>query len=627
MPGLAGYIFFKNLKVREDLLDDMLEHLRHKKWHKKESYYASFVHVGRVHLGIYNPEPQPSFNETRELFAFMDGKIYDLNFKITELKEKGHRFILENDPEFCLHAYEQYGKEFVQRLNGSFLLLIGDVKNQKVLLFTDRFGTRPLYYFKKENTVVFASEVKAILEDESFKRIIDEEAFAHYFVLGKVIGDKTFFKGIKALPPASILEIGKDEISIHKYWKFAYCCEEVPKNAEKIIIKELVNALKKSVAKCLKDSHRYAFALSGGLDSRVVLSAVPKKQRNNVIAFTIGDHGCDEIKVANIVARNLKVRHEKIEYDPSILPAYFEEVVYLTDGMDDISVSDVPFAYNRIREFADVSIEGFAMDLFLGGSFLDSQIFAIRNDSEFLNWLNSKMTLFTEDLLSKILNPQWYQKVKGKAIKALFREIQDLQGTYADKADQFFMENHVGRFTILGSVLSRNYLEENFPTLDNEFIDIILKIPPQLRFRHKIYTKFLRQLAPRMAVIPYQATMVPPVTPLIFWKAGRQLISLTRKTKKKIWKITKGHVLFRDKHGYLHVDEYIRTNAQWKNAIHRLLLNEKSEIYKNGFFRINGVRRLIEEHESGRADHAQRITHILTFELFLRKFLKTNNPM
>jgi len=130
-----------------------------------------------------------------------------------------------------------------------------------------------------------------------------------------------------------------------------------------------------------------------------------------------------------------------------------------------------------------------------------------------------------------------------------------------------------------------------------------------------------------MAMIPYQATMVPPVTPLIFWKAGRELISLIRKTKKKIWKITKGHVLIRDRHGYSHDDEYIRTNTQWKNAIHRLLLNEKSEIYKNDFFRINGVRQLIQEHETGKADHTQRITHILTFELFLRKFPKTNNPM
>lgn len=626
MPGIAGYTFFENLEGKRELLDIMLERLKHEPWQRKENYYASFVHVGRVHLGIHNPEPQPAFNEGRELFAFMDGKIFDLSFQIDQLKKRGHRFTLENGPEFCLHAYEEYGKNFVQKLNGSFFLVIGDVKNKRVLLFTDRFGTRPLYYLQKRSGVVFASEVKAILEDKSFKREIDEEAFAEFFVLGKVIGENTFFKGIRALPTASILVNGNDGTFVHKYWNFTYSYDSVSKSAEKSIVNELVKTLQKSVAKHLEGSYRYAFALSGGLDSRAVLSAVPRTYRNKIVAFTFGEYGCDEIRVARAVARELKIRHKKMEFDPDILTKYFEEVVYLTDGMDDVSVSYLPYAYNRVREFADIFMDGFALDLFLGGSFVDSRIFTVKNDSEFLGWLYSKMTFFPENSLLSILTVQWGRKVKGKTLKVLSRQIENLKGkTYADKADQFFMENHVGRFTILGSVLTRNFLEETFPTLENEFIDVILRISPELRFRHKIYIKFLRRLAPRMAIIPYQATMVPPMMPLIFWRIGRKSSSLIKKAKKAIQKMTKGYVAIRDRHGYVLADEYVRTNMQWKNAIHELLLNEESLIYKKDFFKIDGVRKLVQEHESGKADHTYRITRILTFELFLRKFLETNN--
>jgi len=366
--------------------------------------------------------------------------------------------------------------------------VIGDIKNRRVLILNDRFGTMPLYYAQRKEGVVFASEVKAILEHKSLKKEINEEAFADFFVLGKVIGDKTFFKGIKALPPASILISSKDEASIDKYWEFVYNHDGISKNAEKSIVNQLVKTFRKSVAKRLKNSYRYACALSGGLDSRAVLSAVPKTEGNKIVAFTFGDHLCDKIKVARAVASVLKIRHREIEYEPSILTRYFEEVVHLTDGMDIVSVSFMPYAYDCVRKFADSFLDGFALDLFLGGSFLDPRLFTIRSDSELTSWLYSKMTLFPESLLSKILTTQYYQKVKGKAFKSLSHEIKKSKGkTFQDKADCFFMTNHVSRFTILGSVISRNYVEETLPTLDNEFIDVILRIPPEFRFRHEIY--------------------------------------------------------------------------------------------------------------------------------------------
>lgn len=192
MVGIAGCAFIEKESRDRSLLKDMLQSMKHKPWHKMESFYSSFLHIGRVHLGIFNPERQPIFNENRKLFAFMDGKIYGYEADYLKLRQLGHKFSVGNDVGFCLHAYEEYGRDFVKGLNGSFLLVIGDVEDRKVLIISDRFGTRPLYYLRKESSILFASEVKAILKDRSFVKKLDYEALGNFFVFGEILGDRTF---------------------------------------------------------------------------------------------------------------------------------------------------------------------------------------------------------------------------------------------------------------------------------------------------------------------------------------------------------------------------------------------------------------------------------------------------
>jgi asparagine synthase (glutamine-hydrolysing) len=177
--------------------------------------------MARVHLGIFNPEPQPIFNEDKSLFIFMDGKIYDYDKEKGELKLKGHKFIYENDPEFCIRSYDQYGIDFVEKLNGSFVFIICNLKENKMTIANDRYGLRPLYYALNGNQLLFSSEVKSILEDKSFKEL-DDEAVADFFAFKRILGNKTFVKGIKILPPATIAVYDGHNLSIRQYWDFDY---------------------------------------------------------------------------------------------------------------------------------------------------------------------------------------------------------------------------------------------------------------------------------------------------------------------------------------------------------------------------------------------------------------------
>jgi asparagine synthase (glutamine-hydrolysing) len=126
MPGLIGII--SNNVLDEQLLDRMVNSVKHEESHRVDKYFDKNMVCARIHLGIFNPETQPIFNQDRSLCICMDGKIYGYKEELNELKKRGYEFNNENDPEFCLHSYEEYGKDFVKTLNGDFVLLIYDFK-------------------------------------------------------------------------------------------------------------------------------------------------------------------------------------------------------------------------------------------------------------------------------------------------------------------------------------------------------------------------------------------------------------------------------------------------------------------------------------------------------------------
>ena len=300
MPGIVG-ITPSNLD--NELLEHMISSIKHEEWYGLDKYYDSLFGIARVHLGTFNPEPQPIFNEDKSLCIFMDGKIYDYDEELLKLKDKGHKFNIVNDPEFCLHSYEEFGEDFVKKLNGSFVIAICDLKEEKLLLVNDRYGLRPHYYAVNNDKLLFAPEVKAILQDKDFKKELNDETVADFFAFGEILGNKTFFKGIEVLPPASILTYVKGEISIKQYWDFNY--EPDYSKTEEEFVDELVKTFKKAVAIRMKDNYRYGVSLSGGLDSRAVVAAIEKNKIKEVLTFTFGPLDCDEVKIAKKVSKKV----------------------------------------------------------------------------------------------------------------------------------------------------------------------------------------------------------------------------------------------------------------------------------------------------------------------------------
>ncbi|HHH76057.1 MAG TPA: asparagine synthetase B, partial [Phycisphaerae bacterium] len=201
MPGIVGLCDFR----RDDeelgkLLDSMSDSLCHETWYHTDRYVSAPLAMGRVSLGLLNPEPQPIFNRDRTLCIVLDGELYDYGSLKAQLRAEGHHFSLENDAEFLLHWYEARGIEGLRELNGSFALAIWDSRTQTVTLASDRYGLRPLYYARRAGSLLFASEVKALLADPLLTREIDHHAVADFFAFQMLLGDKTFFSEIRVLP-------------------------------------------------------------------------------------------------------------------------------------------------------------------------------------------------------------------------------------------------------------------------------------------------------------------------------------------------------------------------------------------------------------------------------------------
>jgi asparagine synthase (glutamine-hydrolysing) len=307
-------------------------------------------------LGIFNPEPQPIFNQDKTLFIMMEGEIYDYQDMKQELISKGHKFSVDNDPEFILHLYEEYGKDQVHKLNGSFIVVIWDEIAQKLLIINDRYGLRPLYYTEHNGYLLFGSEVKAILQDETLKRIVDDRSVADFFSFGYILGDKTFFRGIELLPPASLLTYNGGHISIEHYWDFNFN-ESYGDYPEEYYSEKLSKLLLQAVERQMNGNHKVGVPLSGGIDSRTIVASIAKKYYP-IHTFTFGKRNCDDARFAQMVANKLGTNHHFFELKPDDLASYAEKAVYITDGMKNCVHAHVSNILSGIDQKVAVVFDG-----------------------------------------------------------------------------------------------------------------------------------------------------------------------------------------------------------------------------------------------------------------------------
>ena len=622
MAGIVGFVS-KEL-AEKSLLDRMVNSLKHQGTYCVDTYLDEHFGCARVHRGIFNPEPQPIFDKEKSLCIFFDGKIYGYQDRLEALKKKGYVFHYQNDSEFCLNSYKEYGKNFIKQLNGSFVFILHDFTNEKTILVNDRYGHNIHYYALYNDKFFFAPEIKAILQDKTFKKELNDEAVAEFFTFGEFWNTKTFFKGINVLPPGTILTNEKKKLSSEKYWNFSYKIDHQKTQEE--FVDELFTTYKKAVRIRMEDALRHGVTLSGGLDSRTVVAGIPLEKRKNVITCTFGPKECDEVKIAKKVSSKAGIgKHIVLEISPQLLIDNAENEVWLTEGRSYIGVS---FGYpllSKVKNSIDVIFDGYALDLTLGGGYLKKEILSCKNDKKLRDILYKKFfkkRIFQDTELPLIFIKEYYDVIKelpGKSFDREFNKV--IADALPNKSDQIFINTRV-TYMQIGDVPVRDLVELSHPTADNDFVDVLRTIPPEWRYGHYIYRKFFKKLSPELAKIPYNHTLVRVDAPLLFWRMGLYYIYGSNLLKRKMHILFGGKIFLEKKRSYVSFDEWFRTNEQWQSFFKELLLNEDSKSKK--YLNQDYIKQLLEEQITGKNSHVMKLMYLATFELFLQKFFNTD---
>ena len=209
MCGICGIFDLGGRPVERDLLDRMTSALSHRGPDGSGSFVSGRIALGHRRLSIIDLEggSQPITNEDGTLHLVFNGEIYNFIELRKELKEKGHIFTTRSDTEVIIHGYEEWGLECVNRFNGIFAFALWDSNRQQLFLARDHLGVKPLYYVLLGKRLLFASEIKSLLQDPDCPREVDLKSLSMLFTLRYVPSPETLFKHIKKLPPANVMVV------------------------------------------------------------------------------------------------------------------------------------------------------------------------------------------------------------------------------------------------------------------------------------------------------------------------------------------------------------------------------------------------------------------------------------
>lgn len=341
MCGITGW-WSKNIEINHDLFYKMRDTLSHRGPDGYGSYFTKDNHLALGHrrlsfLDLTDSGTQPISNENGSIWITINGEIYNYLELRDELIQKKHIFKSNTDSEILVHAYEEWGIEMVKKLEGMFAFGLWDENKQKLILARDKFGIKPLYYYLDNNQIIFASEIKAIIENRGIKREIDISSVCDYFVYRYIPSPKTIFKNIFKLEPANYISINKSlEIEKIEYYKFDFANNNYSQNK---LVKEVDELLKKSVEIHMRSEVPIGSFLSGGFDSSAIVKYMSKVDKDaNTFSIGFKDWDKSEHNYAEIVAKKYGTNHTSQILDNTSLEILDDLMYYYDEPIADISI-------------------------------------------------------------------------------------------------------------------------------------------------------------------------------------------------------------------------------------------------------------------------------------------------
>ena len=317
---------------------------------------------------------QPMSNETGEIWVAYNGEIYNFLALRRYLEQQAHQFKSESDTEVLVHLYEEKGERMLEDMNGMFAFALWDRKRRRLLLARDRLGVKPLVYTQLGDKLLFASELKALLQHQEVPREIDLQALLLYLTFNYIPAPYTIFKGIYKLEPAhyllaKIASDGKLELESKRYWDLQSSLKAASVSHEEALVR-LRELLEDAVrSRLIADVPLGAF-LSGGVDSSLIVALMARHQAK-VKTFTIGYEDVplyDERKYARIIAEKYDTDHQEIIITSKQVQGLLQEVLdSLDEPFGDSSLIPYSVVSCVTRKHVTVALSGDGGDEVFGG--------------------------------------------------------------------------------------------------------------------------------------------------------------------------------------------------------------------------------------------------------------------
>ena len=302
MCGFVG--FTGQLAQGESVLKNMMDAIIHRGPDSAGTHVDENISLGFRRLSIIDLDSgtQPMYNETGDIVIVFNGEIYNYQELREELIQKGHVFKNNADTEVLVHGYEEFGEDMLNRLRGMFAFVIWDSKKKKLFGARDFFGIKPFYYAVVDGQLVFASEIKSILEYTPYKKEMNTEALENYLTFQYSVLPETFFKGIYKLMPSHSITFENGKVEVKRYWEPKF------EPDENIGLNELVDkiddAMQDSIKKHKISDVEVGSFLSSGVDSSYV-AACFKGDKTFTVGFDYEKY--NEIDYAKSLSEKIEI--------------------------------------------------------------------------------------------------------------------------------------------------------------------------------------------------------------------------------------------------------------------------------------------------------------------------------
>ncbi len=627
MCGVVGLYDSRGQRpIDAGLLRRMNDSLAHRGPDGDGIHIAPGIGLGHRRLAIIDVAcgQQPLFNEDGTVAVVFNGEIYNFQDMVGELKAAGHIFRTHSDTEVIVHGWEEWGEDCLLRFRGMFAFALWDAKRETLFLARDRLGKKPLYYaFLNDGLLLFGSELKALLVHPDLPRKLDPQAVEEYFAYGYVPDPRTIYQNVHKLPPAHSLTLrrGVTPPAPKPYWNLSF----QPQAHADIAAaeRELIERLREAVRLRLISEVPLGAFLSGGVDSSgvVALMAGVSAEPVNTFAISFAAKGFDESRFAADIAGRYHTNHRSKQVDPEAFDLLDRLATMYDEPFGDSSALPTYQVCAMAREGVTVALSGDGGDeLFAGYRRYRWQVAEERLRRLLPRPLRAPLFGALGRLYPKL---DWapralrakttLQELALDSAAAFFSSVSVMNdGMRAGLYSAGFKRSLAGYHA--GEVLAGHMraADSDDPLAQAQYADIKTWLPGD------ILTKVDRasmaaSLEVRVPMLDQEFVEWSAGLPAA-WKLhggeGKHLL------KRALEPFVPRDILYRPKQGFsLPLAAWFRgpLRARVRDGLTGAIMGD------SGLFDMDFIGNLVEQHQSGRRDHAPTLWSLLAFEAFLRQ--------